>query len=152
MEEAAGSEASFCLQSILPPPEYFPPPRLRRAAGGVWGAPGSRRFPASGGEQRGRARLLSAPAFLCVYLSSPGGGTPVAASAAGWGRSGRARAACSPACAAGSSLGAGAGPSQQETRGLPSFISQSKGGKKAKNPRDLVAAFCELLPLGAEKG
>lgn len=121
MEEAAAdvSEASFCLQSILPPPECFPPapPRLRR---GGCGAPrGFRRLPASGSERRGRARLLSPAAGPPSAVSSPARRGP-----RGLPRwlleAGEARAACGP----GRSLGAGAGPSQRETRGLPSYFTE----------------------------
>lgn len=60
MEEAAGSEVSFCLQSILPPQECFPPsPRPRRAARGCRAPRGPAGFPPQGGERCGRARLLS---------------------------------------------------------------------------------------------
>lgn len=87
MEEAAGSEASFCLQSILPPPEYFPPPfpppqyflppRLRRVAGGCGaprGAAGSPPQGASGAGGLSPQRSYSPPCVLILpRRGDPGG-------------------------------------------------------------------------------
>lgn len=166
MEEAAGSEASFCLQSILPPPEYFPPPfpppqyflppRLRRAAGGCGAPRGPAGSPPQGASGAGGAspqRSCSPPSVLIL----PRRGTPGAASAAAfflgggsWGRAGRGRRAALPVA-----LAARWEPGQDRPSGRPAgcqVVSQSKGGKSQKTAQYLVASFCGLLPLEAKKG